>query len=544
MIFGVIFLFAVVIRLVQFGLVPTGINQDEAMGALDAKALAQYGTDRFGMRLPVHFTAWGSSQMSVLLSYCMVPFIRLFGFNIYTIRLPILLFSLLGCVFLYLIAKKIWGQTIAYFALGLVAVCPWHFMQSRWALDCNLFPHMFLIGFYLLLCGLEKRRYLYLSMVFFALCFYCYGIAVYTVPVFLVVYSLYLIGSKAIKWKELLICALIFGIIALPEMIVMAINMLHLPTISTPLFTMPNFPNSNRSNDILFFNFSWMQLGKNVISLLTKVFLQLPDIFFNTIPQFGVTYHLSIPFLFLGLYGIKKELPGVKKLLHSESNQLTQMKVGVLLFFLMGIWLGVVTFEVNINRIAIIFYPMLLITAVGIGKCILLRPKLKGLIFSLYGVCSILFLGTYFTAYAAESRNYYNQDFLDAVSFADTLPEEELYITCNMSWQINPQMSEILTQYALSLDAHYVQGLTNENNGLERLPYKERYHYAYPEYMDYTQPSIVYVLQESELSYVESNIETEQLAQFGAYYVLIPSEVQSQGTQDSIEREDKHTENY
>ena len=59
---------AVAVRIYRFGLVPGGFNQDGAMAAVDGKALAEYGTDRFGMRLHVHLTAWGYGQMSALLS--------------------------------------------------------------------------------------------------------------------------------------------------------------------------------------------------------------------------------------------------------------------------------------------------------------------------------------------------------------------------------------------------------------------------------------------------------------------------------------------
>ena len=84
---------AVILRCIRFATVPDGINQDEAMGAVDAWALSIFGTDRYGTFLPVHFTAWRYSQMSVLLAYCMVPFIKLFGFNTVTVRLPMVLIS-------------------------------------------------------------------------------------------------------------------------------------------------------------------------------------------------------------------------------------------------------------------------------------------------------------------------------------------------------------------------------------------------------------------------------------------------------------------
>ena len=76
------------LRLWRFGAVPGGFNQDGAMAAVDALALSRYGTDRFGTRLPAHFTAWGYGQMSVLLSYCMVPLIRLFGLSAVTLFMP------------------------------------------------------------------------------------------------------------------------------------------------------------------------------------------------------------------------------------------------------------------------------------------------------------------------------------------------------------------------------------------------------------------------------------------------------------------------
>ena len=77
-ILGTALVIALFVRIYKFGSVPGGFNQDGAMAAVDAKALADYGTDRYGMHMPVHLTAWGYGQMSALLSYMMVPFIKLF----------------------------------------------------------------------------------------------------------------------------------------------------------------------------------------------------------------------------------------------------------------------------------------------------------------------------------------------------------------------------------------------------------------------------------------------------------------------------------
>ena len=191
---------AMILRCIRFATVPDGINQDEAMGAVDAWALSKYGTDRYGTFLPVHFTAWRYSQMNVLLAYCMVPFIKLFGFNTVTVRLPMVLISSGAVALVYLVGRKLFSERIALVAMLLTAVNPWQFMQSRWSLDCNLFPHIFLLGFYLLLLGLEKRRYLYLSMVFFGLTFYCYGIAAYSVTAFLFVFFIWCLWKRRLKF--------------------------------------------------------------------------------------------------------------------------------------------------------------------------------------------------------------------------------------------------------------------------------------------------------------------------------------------------------
>ena len=116
------------LRLYGFGSIPGGMNQDGAMAAVDALALADHGTDRFGTWLPAHFTAWGYGQMSVLLSYCMVPFIKLFGLSVWTARLPLLLWSLGGMAAAYAFLRLWRGERAALVGLLFLAVDPWHFM--------------------------------------------------------------------------------------------------------------------------------------------------------------------------------------------------------------------------------------------------------------------------------------------------------------------------------------------------------------------------------------------------------------------------------
>lgn len=64
--FWLILILAVILRYIQFGTFPPVFP-------------------------PVYFETWKYSQVSVLLLYCMIPFIKIFGFNTVKVRLPMLL---------------------------------------------------------------------------------------------------------------------------------------------------------------------------------------------------------------------------------------------------------------------------------------------------------------------------------------------------------------------------------------------------------------------------------------------------------------------
>lgn len=523
LLFFLILLLGITVRCFQFGQIPCGINQDEAMAAMDAKALLSYGTDRLGMRFPVHFTAWGWAQMSVLLSYLMVPCTLLFGFTTAAIRLPLLIASIAGMVFFYLLAREILGEKTALLVFFLTAVNPWHILQSRWSLDCNLFPHLFVIGAYLLLTGIQKRRRLFLSMVFFGLCLYCYGVSVYSVPLFLFVLAVYLWRTRQVPLYQIFLAGVLFGLVALPELLTMFLNLVGLPSIETPLFTIPYFSGTVRGEDILLTSFSFRQLFLNLLYTLKSALLQTPDLFHNTIPAFGTMYHFSILFIPFGIYRLFASLFTCwKKETDAPGN--LPLRTGLLLltaWFLMGIWVGLITREVNVNRINIIHYPCILLTALGVQAAAKRFPRVYRPILAVFTLLFLLFTGTYFTTYAAQSRTEYHEDFLEAMRTADSLPIDYLYISTDE----HPQTMEILMQYALQTDALYYQQKTCLNNGRECLLYSERYRFCYlaGDSLDWEQPRTAYLVTEQEWQQLDDTLYT--IYDYGRYrlYVYEPS---------------------
>ena len=452
------------LRLYRFGAVPAGMNQDGAMAAVDALALAQHGTDRFGTWLPAHFTAWGYGQMSVLLSYCMVPFLRLFGLSAVTARLPMLLWSFAGMAAAYSFLRAAISERAALVGLLFLSVDPWHFMQSRWALDCNLFPHLFLIGFALLYEGRKRPWALYLSMVPFALCMYSYGVSFLMVPLFLVLAVL----TLRIPFRRVLLCVGLYLGLSWAIYGTMLINAMGWEGLSLPFVTLPYFPASVRANDLLFFSTDVLfQLRQNLRALWRVGFLQSPDLIWNAIDGFGTVYLCSAPLLLLGLHRCVRSAV-------REKNAAARL---LLLYWLCGLFLGLCVDNVNVNRLNILFYANSLLIVQGMEGLLSFRRESAAALLACYGLLAGLFFTQYFSSWAKQMESVFYADFLDAVSWAGTLDSEQYYITPDTQFTGSANVSEILTLFALKTDALYFQGKTSDP-----LPYALRFHYRNPDW--------------------------------------------------------------
>lgn len=504
----------IAIRSIGFGSIPGGFNQDGAMGAVDALALAAYGTDRFGSWLPAHFQAWGYGQMSVLLSYLMVPFIKLWGLNSVTARLPMLLASIAGAGALYGLVRDIFGRRAGVLTLLCVAVAPWHFMQSRWALDCNMFPHMFILGLFFLSKGLSRGRYLYLSMVFFAMCMYSYGVSFYMVPVFLLVSCILLLLWRRVGWRQVLLAMAVYFGLSWPIYGTMLINFMGWETVSLPFTTMAYFPGSTRTSDIIFFTEQPMaQLLINARVLWRQVFLQKPDLIWNAMDDFGTLYQCSMPLVLAGA-GIT-----VYQAIRGEKSRRIPCAL-LLVYWAASLMTGLFINYVNINRINIIFYCHIAFAGIAVYTIIEEWRRLAAGLAAVYGLLLILFLGQYFTDWAEQMETRFFADFIEAVEYAGELEADYYYITPDSQSDDSWWVSQILTMYALKMDAEYFQGKTNAFRGAE-ISYADRYHFSNAA-GDLIQDNvdIVYVVRADRIGDYDPGRFARR--QFGNYYVVVP----------------------
>lgn len=500
------------IRLWRFGAVPGGFNQDGAMAAVDGAALGTYGTDRFGTFLPAHLYAWGYGQMSALLSYLIAPLARLFGLSPVTARLPLLLVSVGGGVFFYLFVRDAFGKRAALIAAVAVAIDPWHFMQSRWALDCNLFPHFFVGGVCLLHRGLAGRRrgYAFLSMVLFGLCMYCYGISLYTVPLFLVIAAVYAGGKGYLPLGDILISAGIYLAVAWPFLLTMAVNFFRWDTIALPFVTIQRYPDSVRAGDILFFSpHPLRQLLVNARYLLEMTLLQKKCLPWNDIQGFGTMYLFSMPFAALGAWALvrAKAAPG---------RALTAAALAV------SLAAGLLTDRVNVNRINIAYYFLLLLIVLGV--CSVWRELKWARLAApaMYAVAAVLLVHTYFTDYAQQIGYYFYDGFGQALQCAQDSGAARIYVTADAQGEGYAATSEILTLFYDQTDARYFQGRTDQNHGQTLLPYRERYHYVSmtPDTEAETQgEDAAYLVLTSDLSYF--HLDRYDVSTFHSFCALV-----------------------
>ena len=505
------FAVAIISRSILFPDIPGGMNQDEAMSGYEAYALSLYGTDRFGTWLPAFFEGWGWTQLSVLQSYMSVPFIWIFGFSRFSARLPMLLVSIAGIYAVYAFTRNAFGRRAAIWVLFIAAISPWHFMQSRWGLDCNPFPHFLMFAIFFLHKGLtQKKIYVYVSMLFFGLAMYGYGISFFTVPPFLFLLALWLLTKRLLTFKEVLISILVYVIVALPILSVILVNFFHIEGgVQAPWFTAQFFPGNGRRGDLLLFTDKnvWLWLQESAHRLYGLIVLSWDDGPWNT-TRVGSVYSwpsrygdipfsapiLAIGLIYMFLFKPKKEEGGDDTLRKASYIG----KVLALSWLVLAIYASLMQQRPNINNINIIHYPVIIVLGMGVA-CIWQKIKLLACALVLaYAVSFGLFLQDYFTDHGKELSATFNAGLGEALQAAEASGADIIY---SPEW-------DILTLFYLKIDPQYYQDKKTivDKTGKELIPYGDRYRgYGYDGIPEFNENAAI-VLHNNRLHHFDTDL--------------------------------------
>ena len=498
------------IRLTSISNFPSGLCQDEASIGYEAFSILKTGLDRNGNSYPVHLKSWGSGQ-NALYAYLSIPFIHFLGLNTFSVRIVNAIFSCISLLLFFLLFRLMADKRKALAALALFAIFPWSIMSGRWGLECNIFPAFFLSAVFFLIKGYSSnQKYYLLSFLLFAISLYAYGTSYLILPIFFLLILPYLFYTKRISTKYLLVSLSIFIIVSLPIILFVFINQLDLSPIQISNISIPRL-DANRTTAIFnLFNDNFIYtLAKNTVRFLSILLLQSDGNEYNAIPAFGTIYPISGIFLFVGLYGVLKNKKFITEPLHF-----------IFIAWLFASFVLGITSHVNINRINIIFIPLLYFVIFGIFEVReMLNPALyknyKNLLIGLYSVYFILLCGYYITFFNEKIKDEFSYGLEEAIQFADKINStDSINITNNtikMPYiyvcfynKINP---EEFRKSVIYDESSFV-------TGFRAVKKMGRYTFGNKTIAD----NKIYVVSKTEMSYITSDIAFSK--EFGNYYVI------------------------
>lgn len=181
-----VLILALVLRVVQLDKFPAGLNADEAAIGYNAYSIIKTGRDEYGEILPLSFKSFGDYKPG-LYFYFVIPFIAALGLNEWAVRLPSALLGTGLVALIYFLAKEIFkDKKISFFAAFFLAVSPWaiHFSRGGW--ESNAATFFVTLGVFLLIRGLENKKFIFWSLLSFLISMYLYQSPRLVIPVFLI----------------------------------------------------------------------------------------------------------------------------------------------------------------------------------------------------------------------------------------------------------------------------------------------------------------------------------------------------------------------
>ena len=347
------------VRLLWLGEVPGGVHQDEASVGYDAWALLEHGIDRHGYRYPVQFVAWGSGQ-DALYGYLSMPFIKILGLNLLSIRLLHAILGVAALFVMYAVGRRLVDGRFALCALFVLAISPWHVMLSRWGLESNLLPVLLLFGFALLLRGLRTPRYMVPAFLLLALALYAYKTAWVFVPLFTLGVLAYGIRRRLADFRHWGLGLAVMAVAALPIGLFLAVNLFDLPAVETPLLSIPRLtstPSRLIAETVFFADDPLRRIAAHAWRAFEFVVVdghggRLP----NLIPAFGYFYKQA---------GLGVTLAGAGLMVRDLAQGRRPENMLVLLWLAAGIVTAAAAYG-NVIRLNVLFFPLLLCAAYGL----------------------------------------------------------------------------------------------------------------------------------------------------------------------------------
>lgn len=211
-----IIVIAFLLRFVSLDKFPYGLNADEAALGYNAYSLIETGKDEHGASWPLVFRSFDDYKPPLYV-YLTIPFLKVMGLNIWSVRLPSAIAGVLSVYILYLLVKNLFPnkKLLPEISAFILAISPWHIHFSRGAWEVNVSTFLVLLGTYLFIKSLKKQKYFIFFVLSFALSLYTYHSARIIAP--LIALSLFAVYFKQLfnkNFQKTLIVGVIIGVLA------------------------------------------------------------------------------------------------------------------------------------------------------------------------------------------------------------------------------------------------------------------------------------------------------------------------------------------
>lgn len=414
------FLIGWAVRLWELGATPYGLNLDEASLGYDAYADMAYGMDRNGDHLAVYAKSWGSGQ-NMGYNYLVRSFFAMFGVSTLSLRLPM---CLLGCAALpacYCFVQRCANTRIALTATFLLAICPWHIMLSRWALEANLLVPLLLFAALCFAKALERPGWLPVATALCALCLYAYSASLVFMLVFLPLVLFLFLIRRQVSLRWLLLGIGTFFLVAAPYIAFMVVNLFDLPSTTFLGLSLPRLTAMRYGDTMPLLSGApfWATLWGNIGKLAALLCCMNDGLIANAIPGIGALYVFLLPAIGIGL--------GV--LCGKRAKTPSRL---LLTAWLLACLVQALTIDININRLNTLFLPLVVLSAYGLvwlwGKAKALRP----ISIAALALAFCCFCGIYFGSYNQSCQWMFYGGLDEALDYAFEETQGQIYCTDSM----------------------------------------------------------------------------------------------------------------
>lgn len=408
-IFIIMILIALHLRGYQLSEIPKGIHVDEAGMAYDAYSLANFGVDRYLNYLPVYLINFGGGQ-SALYAYLAAIFVNFLGITTTAIRIPAVVCNMIAIIAVYFMGRKHFGRKCAIVLTSLWIINPWNIMASRWGLDCNLLASTSIISLWLLLRAEKWYDYIFAGMSI-GITLYTYAISYLILPIFLCLIISYMLYTRKITLKNVIIMGIPIFILAIPLMLMILVNNGIIEEINS-FITIPKL-SYYRAAEISFKN-----ILNNIFKI--KVLFSADGLPYNSIGKYGTVYYFCIPLIILGI-GIE-----FVKLIQNIKNRKFEANSGITLFFISVAITIFLIVDPNINKANALYFPLVFLAFSSI-KFLYEKANRKvffvcfAIIIIAYAISFISFVNYYFNIYNVEYKYqpYFEDDLTNSIAIVN-----------------------------------------------------------------------------------------------------------------------------